>query len=128
MRPDAEAPSPETLLSDLRQGKLVAFGEVLDVIKAHYRFTPTQFDNGIGDDAVCNSADQNQGSCRVFAFARLHDLTEKETLACFAGHFREVLDDPDGTGHANIRRFMRDGWAGIRFHGEPLARRTPDAQ
>ena len=128
MQPDTGAPSPETLLSDLRQGRLVTFGDVLDVIEAHYRFTPAAFDNGIGDDAVCNAVDQNQGSCRVFAFARLHDLTEKETLTCFAEHYRAVLDDPEGTGHANIRRFMRDGWAGIRFHGEPLARRPRDAQ
>lgn len=128
MQRDTGAPSPEALLSNLRRGQLVTFSDVLDVIEAHYRFTPTPFDNGIGDDAVSNPADQNQGSCRVFAFARLNDLTEKETLTCFAEHYRAVLDDPDGTGHANIRRFMRDGWAGIRFHGEPLAKRSPDRQ
>jgi hypothetical protein len=31
-----------------------------------------------------------------------------------------VLDNPDGTDHANIRNFIRDGWAGIVFDGVVL--------
>ena len=34
--------------------------------------------------------------------------------------YRQVLANPDGEDHANIRAFMRNGWKGIRFDGEPL--------
>jgi hypothetical protein len=30
------------------------------------------------------------------------------------------LDTPDGQSHLNIRSFMKNGWAGVRFEGETL--------
>jgi hypothetical protein len=99
----------------------VAFDDVMATINAHYHYEPTGFYNGLGEDAVWNAPGTNAGSCRIFAFARLQGLDEDTTLACFGHYYRDqVLKFPDGTDHANIRRFMRDGWPGIRFEGEAL--------
>ena len=97
------------------------FQTVLDSIDTHYVYTPTAFRNGIEDDCVANAAGTNEGSCRVFAFAQLNSLSEAETLACFAQHYRSVLDTPSGSDHANIRTFMRHGWQGVTFESQPLA-------
>lgn len=112
----------EQLLQKIRgEPEHISFEEVIATINQHYHYTPTRFRNGIGEGAVINEARQNEGSCRIFAFARLHCLTETETLACFGLFYREdVLGYPDGADHANIRNFMRDGWAGIQFDGDAL--------
>ncbi len=99
----------------------VSFDEVIATIKENYHYTPTRFSNGLDDAQVINEAGQNEGSCRIFAFARLHNLDEAETLSCFGKFYRDdVLGNPDGTDHANIRNFIRDGWAGIVFDGVVL--------
>ena len=100
----------------------VEFGMVQEIIQRHYHYTPTAFSNGVGADTVDNPAGSNEGSCRIFAFAQRHQLTEAQTLACF-GHFYRDLT-ADGTDHGNIRTFMRHGWAGIRFSGTALTPRT----
>ena len=70
-----------------------------------------------------NAAGQNEGSCKILAFARLHQLTPEQTLHCFGGYYRkEVLGDPAGNSHQNIRQFMKTGWAGITFDYAPLAK------
>jgi hypothetical protein len=58
----------------------IQFAEVIALIDSHYSHTPTAFING----AATNQASENQGSAKVFSFARLHDLNEIETLHCFA--------------------------------------------
>ena len=98
----------------------IAFPQVIETINTHYNYTPTQFTNGNGDDCVVNAAGTNEGSCRIFAFAQTNGLSEAETLACFGQFYRDVLDTPSGTDHANIRTFMRHGWKGIRFEGIAL--------
>jgi hypothetical protein len=99
----------------------IRFEDTMAVIEQHYEFTPTAFTNG----EVHNQAGQNSGSCKLFAFARLSDLSEAQTLACFGDYYRvDVLNNPQGQDHQNIRNFMRFGWAGIRFEGEPLKARA----
>ena len=102
------------------QAELVPFADTLALIAESYRYTPTAFSNGLGADALHSPAGTNEGSCKVFALAQLNGLTPEETLACFGEHYQAVLADPAGTGHPNIRLFMRDGFAGIRFEGTPL--------
>src|SRR3546814_18418029 len=52
-------------------------------------------------------------------------LSEAETLACFGCFYREdVLKNPDGTDHQNIRNFMRCGWGGVAFGERPLRSRS----
>jgi len=96
------------------------FPDVVRLINEKYEFVPTAFRNG----SLINEIGQNSGSCRLFAFARLHDLSEVQTLACFGAYYRsDVLKTPDGDSHPNIRQFMQSGWAGIEFDGVPLRAR-----
>jgi hypothetical protein len=104
----------------VKAGASVSFQQTQAVIAANYRYQATTFRNGIGDDAVQNPAGSNEGSCKLFAFARLHQLNEAQTLALFGDYYDEVLNDPDGTGHQNIRNFIKYGWPGIHFGGTPL--------
>lgn len=95
----------------------VNFDEVIAVIHDFYQYTPTRFFNG---DAV-NEKGTNEGSCKIFAFAQLNKLSDKETLACFGKYYREdVLEHPKATDHANIRNFMVSGWAGVTFDSPAL--------
>ncbi len=95
----------------------ISFSEVIDYIDTHYDFTPTRFVNGV----TVNEAGQNNGSCKIFSFAKLNRLTAEQTLALFGDYYRvDVLGNPDGTDHQNIRNFMLKGWEGIRFEGDPL--------
>jgi hypothetical protein len=95
----------------------IAFTETIATIEQNYDFTPTAFENGLQH----NAAGENSGSCKLFAFAQLQDLTEKETLSCFgAYYFEDVLKNPEGTDHQNIRNFMKTGWDGIAFYGSAL--------
>jgi hypothetical protein len=98
----------------------VEFEQTMALIEGLYEFTPASFKNG---DLV-NEAGQNSGSCKLFAFAQLHDLPQQQTLACFGTYYRDdVLQNPKGTDHQNIRNFMKTGWSGIEFDGEPLEKK-----
>lgn len=102
----------------------VEFEEVIALIDSHYTYSPTRFVNGLGLDPVVNEAGENEGSCKVFAFAQIWGLTQAQTLACFGRYYREhVLPNPDGHDHPNIRRFIRDGWEGINFDANALTPR-----
>jgi uncharacterized protein (DUF3820 family) len=112
----------EQFLRQLKtQPESVEFQQVIDLIAHYYNYSPTAFGNGVGDDRVFNAAGTNEGSCRIFAFAQLNKLSVEQTLACFGKFYRaDVLQNPEGTDHANIRTFMRHGWSGIQFEGVAL--------
>ncbi|KQT15083.1 type III effector [Chryseobacterium sp. Leaf404] len=98
----------------------IQFNDVIAFIDAHYDFTPTKFTNG----NTLNEAGQNNGSCKVFSFAKLNDLTKEDTLALFGSFYREdVLKNPEGTDHQNIRNFIEYGWDGVSFKGNALKRK-----
>jgi hypothetical protein len=95
----------------------ITFPETIVVIEENYTFSPTAFENGM----LHNAAGENSGSCKLFAFAEIQNLSTAATLSCFgAYYYEEVLGSPDGTNHQNIRNFMKTGWDGIAFYGEPL--------
>ncbi|KAB1156125.1 HopJ type III effector protein [Flavobacterium luteum] len=97
--------------------KEIQFSETIAVIEEHYDFTPTAFQNGLQH----NSVGENSGSCKLFAFAKLQNLSQEETLSCFGAlYYDEVLGNTEGTNHQNIRNFMKTGWNGIQFEGEAL--------
>ena len=98
----------------------LTFDDTLAVIDANYNFTPTAFKNGNVENAVGT----NNGSCKVFSFAKLNGLTQAQTLAMFAQHYQNVLDNPNGDAHANIRAFMESGFDGVAFDGEALAAKS----
>jgi len=68
----------------------IQFSETINTIEANYNFTPTAFKNGTLQNA----------------FGQFY--------------FDEVLKDPNGDGHQNIRNFMNTGFEGVSFEGTPL--------
>ena len=96
----------------------INFKDVIAYIDQNYHFTPTKFTNG----KAVNEAGENNGSCKVFSFAKLKGLKEEETLVLFGDFYRtDVLENPEGADHQNIRNFQQYGWDGIAFEGEALA-------
>jgi len=108
----------EEFKTKLRESpKSINFSETMEVIESNYEFTPTSFVNG----DLENKAGENSGSCKLFSFAKIQGLSQAETLACFGAiYFEEVLGDPAGTGHQNIRNFMKSGFEGLTMNGEAL--------
>jgi hypothetical protein len=96
--------------------KNLEFSKTMAVIETNYEFTPTAFKNGV----LQNNTGENSGSCKLFAFAKLQSFTKDETLAYFGQYyFEEVLKNPNGIGHQNIRNFMKTGFEGLIFVGKP---------
>jgi hypothetical protein len=108
----------QTLVEQLKASpETVEFDQVMEVIAAEYTHTPSAFANG----EQRNTAEQNQGSCKILAFARLNGLTEQQTLHCFGKYYRDdVLQNPEGSDHGNIRAFMRTGWGGVELPANAL--------
>mgnify|MGYP005996498551 CR=1 FL=1 len=123
--------TPETFITQLiphlptdsGTSKQLDFEDTMAVISEHFNYVPTAFTNGTSDTCVSNAAGQNEGSCKIFAFAQLLGLNEEQTLLCFGRFYQDVINTPDGTDHGNIRNFMRDGWKGIHFEGQALTRK-----
>lgn len=95
----------------------ISFTQTISTIDHYYDFTPMAFQNG----ELFNQAGENNGSCKIFAFGLLHQLSEPQTLQLFAEYYRQVLDTPKGNDHQNIRNFLCTGWAGISFSGNALS-------
>lgn len=111
----------DTLLEDIKSNpESVAFADVIDFVDASYLFVPTAFKNGLS----YNEEGQNNGSCKVFAFAKLNNFSANETLNLFGSYYRnDVLNNPDSDDHQNIRNFIKFGWSGIEFEGEALLKK-----
>lgn len=93
------------------------FSDTISVIEENYNFTPSAFKNG----NLENSSTENLGSCKVFSLALKQQFTKEETLACFAQYyFIDVIENPEGTDHQNIRNFMNTGFEGLHFENETL--------
>ena len=108
----------ENFINKVRQNpELIIFQETIEIIDSNYNFTPTAFKNGNQH----NNANENNGSCKIFAFAKIHHLEKEETLSLFGSYyFDDVLKNPDVNDHQNIRNFMTFGWDGILFEGKAL--------
>jgi len=99
------------------QEKTIEFEQVMQVIMENYHYQPTIFYN----DKLVNEASTNEGSCKIFYFAKLNKLNQQQTLACFGRYYRDdVLANPQGNDHANIRHFIKTGWQGIKFNSAAL--------
>ncbi len=95
----------------------VSFEQVMQVINDNYSYTPASFKNG----ELLNEAGNNEGSCKIFYFAKLNGLTKQQTLACFGCYYRDdVLQNPNGSDHGNIRNFIKTAWQGIEFQSVAL--------
>lgn len=106
------------ILTQLKKApESIDFKDVIAFIDENYTFIPSKFTNG----DVTNEVDQNNGSCKVFSFAKLNNLSKEETLALFGDFYRrDVLEHPEGTDHQNIRNFVIFGWDGISFEADAL--------
>ena len=117
--------SLDAFLEKINTNAAVSFDETIAVITENYQYRPTEFISGLNEHVLVNKAGTNEGSCKIFAFAQRHGLSQQQTLNLFGDYYRlDVLNDPQGAGHQNIRLFIKYGWAGIRFNGEALAARS----
>ncbi len=106
-------------LSDkiLQSPESISFEEVIAFIDSNFEFTPTRFING----SLVNQANQNNGSCKIFSFAKELSLTKDQTVNLFGDYYRkDVLENPAGSDHQNIRNFIKTGWEGIVFEEKAL--------
>ena len=111
-----ELKTPTTLIESLENGP-VDFAVVMKVIDENYNFTPVAFRNGNTN----NAENTNNGSCKVFSFAKLHNLSLQATLNAFGDYYMvDVLQHPENDDHQNIRNFIEFGWDGIEFTGDAL--------
>lgn len=112
----------EEIINQLKNSpETVEFKDVIDAINSGYNYIPTRFVNGPEDERVINEAGENEGSCKIFTFAKINDLSPEQTLNCFGRYYRDdVLKNPQKTDHQNIRIFMRYGWEQIVFDGTAL--------
>lgn len=95
----------------------IEFSDTMDVIDENYDFIPAKFTN----NGIVNEENQNNGSCKIFAFGLLHSLSKQQTLACFGHYYRnDVLAHPENDDHQNIRNFIQSGWDGIHFSSAAL--------
>lgn len=92
------------------------FASTLAFIERWYQISPSAYRNG----PLSSTRNENQGSCQILALAQLWSLSLEQVLLCFAEHYRSVQQDPTGSGHANLRRLMRDGLTDIEFEHFPL--------
>ncbi len=109
-------------LKKIKNNESISFDETMTVITEHYHYQPCEFSNGIGKNKIINTVTTNEGSCKIFAFAQINQLTQQQTLHLFGDFYRkDVLETPEGNSHQNIRRFMQFGWDGINFTQPALA-------
>ena len=86
---------------------------------------------GGGGLEVRSAAGENNGSAKVFGFARLHGLGADEALRLFCEHYESVVATPEGSDHGNIRAFIKHGWDKLEFDDggdaatKPLRLRVP---
>ncbi len=93
------------------------FAEVIQLIETNYNYTPVNFNCG----TAVNNAGSNEGSCKILAFAKMHNISADKTPYLFGLFYREdVLNHPDGQDHANIRNFISGGWDVVSFEQDPL--------
>ena len=115
----------ELILQIQNNPELVDFNSVISTIDSEYQYTPSKFTNGVGQDVVINESSTNEGSCKIFAFAQLNNLTKQQALACFGKYYREdVLKNPEGTDHANIRTLIKYDLNDIKFDNNVLIKKN----
>ena len=107
-----------TLLQEIKSHpENISFSQVISTIDENFQFTPTTFKNG----ELTNAPNENNGSCKILAFAKNNDLSVEQTLHLFGDYYRkDVLEHPDATDHQNIRNFSKHGWEGVSFNGKAL--------
>jgi hypothetical protein len=99
------------MLEKIKNLEIITFNDLIQYIDNNYNYQNTAFQNG----NLFNTINENQGSGKVFYFGQQEQLTKEQTLYCFGEHYQDVLNNPNGDSHQNIRNFMQFGWEGIEF-------------
>lgn len=86
----------------------LTFEEVMEVIDTHFETGLIEFKNG----ALTNKPGENEGSAKLLSYAALSGFDQATTLTLWGQYYRDVVNDPDGDSHQNIRNFMKTGWDG----------------
>ena len=109
------------LLGSAKDREKISFQLTMDVIEEMYDYADVAFSVG----SVASAPGENTGSAKIFSFAKISGLEAKTTLSLFGDYYRkDVLGNPDGKDHANIRAFMQGGWDAVKFpDGLALARK-----
>lgn len=89
----------------------LTFEEVMGHIDENYETQLLEFRNG----DIVNKPGENEGSAKVLSYAILSGFDKDTTLKLWGQYYREVLADPEGDSHSNIRNFMKNGWDGVPF-------------
>ena len=63
----------------------IEFTDTMAVIDSNYDFTPSAFNN----HGLLSEANEINGSCKFFAFAKLIQLRKQNTLDCFGAFYRD---------------------------------------
>eukprot|EP00536_Pseudo-nitzschia_multiseries_P012037 jgi/Psemu1/207552/e_gw1.440.5.1 len=87
------------------------FEDVIELIEKYYEVGLIEFKNG----DIVNKQGENEGSAKLLSYAALSGFDKETTLKLWGQYYREVLADPDGDSHQNIRNFMKTGWDGVPF-------------
>lgn len=99
----------------------LTFEEVMENIDEHFEDGLIEFKNG----DIVNAPGENAGSAKLLSYAALSGMDKETTLKLWGQYYREVLADPDGDSHQNIRNFMKYGWEGVPFeNGIALTRKN----
>jgi len=92
-------------------GDDIKFEDVIELIDNNYETQLLEFKNG----DILNNQGENEGSAKVLSYAALANMDKETTLKLWGQYYREVLADPEGDSHQNIRNFMKYGWEGVPF-------------
>mmetsp|Transcript_16288 Transcript_16288/g.18098 ORF Transcript_16288/g.18098 Transcript_16288/m.18098 type:complete len:218 (-) Transcript_16288:82-735(-) len=97
------------------------FEDVTELIDTHYETGLIEFKNG----DITNKQGENEGSAKVLSYAALSNMDKDMTVKLWGQYYRDVVADPDGDSHQNIRNFMKYGWDGVPFeNGIALTRKN----
>ena len=106
----------QTFLQILRSDpSQISFEQTIALIDQNYDFIPSKFTNG----NITNLQNENNNSCKIFAFSQLHNLSKLETLQLFGEYYQEILRN-NSLNHPNIRAFVQTGENGIKFENQVL--------
>lgn len=108
-------------VQNIQNNQETSFNETIRIITEYYDYTPAEFTNGLGEKKITNVPSSNEGSCKIFYFAKINKLNQQQTLNLFGDYYhKDVLGVPAGNDHQNIRNFIQFGWKGIHFNSVAL--------
>lgn len=85
--------------------------DVLEMINAHYETQLLEYSVG----NIVNKQGENEATGLILSYAALSNMNKETTLKLWGQYYRDVLKNPNGTDHANIREFMKNGWNSVPF-------------